>query len=70
MRWLEHVPIESLKLPYTGHHLARERTAEQNNMEEDNYIRAGGSGFYYGPGSVRCNGAEEDGGKLLISYRG
>ena len=23
----------------------------KNNMEEDNYIRAGGNGFFYGPGS-------------------
>ena len=27
--WWEWHPIESLKLPYTGHHLAREKEANQ-----------------------------------------
>ena len=27
-----------------------------NNMEGDNYIRAGGNGFFYGADSVRCKG--------------
>ena len=31
----------------------------KDNMEEDNYIRAGGNGFFYGPSSVRCKGQKK-----------
>ena len=31
----------------------------KDNMEEDNCIRAGGNGFFYGPSSVRCKGQKK-----------
>jgi hypothetical protein len=31
----------------------------KNNIEEENYIRAGGNGFFYGPGSIHYKGQKE-----------
>ena len=37
-------------------------------MEEDNYIRTGGNGFFYVPGLSTLQRTEEDCDKLLMPY--
>jgi hypothetical protein len=54
MRWLGDVlRIAPNRTPKVALHWTP--PGKSKNME-DNYIRAGGNGLYYGPGSVRCKG--------------
>jgi hypothetical protein len=63
MRWLGHVmrmaPNRTPKvaLHWTSDTIWQEKKRQtKNNMEEDNYIRAGRNKFFYRPGSVRYKG--------------